>query len=219
MDLLTFVTSKYIEQLDAPRADTDPEWARHSLDAAMEQQETAPQGTVSRADLLKAYLSLTVADLDSLPVHVHEWFLEQICSAPQLPEVSDLGPRISRTYFLEGSGLYRYLCLSALLTVDERLQTGSTHVQSIWTFILDFHNFEGWSKPTMIGELTDILLDVGHLTAHPRYSDRAVRDLWTDTLEFREIRQVLEEKVRRTAERSGPERSFALLNLIRSAER
>jgi hypothetical protein len=219
MDLLTFVTSKYIEQFEAPRADVDPDWARHSLDTAMEESENAPQGTASRADLLKSYLNLTVGDLDGLPIRVHEWFLEQVCSASELPDVSDLGSRVSRVYFLEGSGLYRYLCLSALLSLDERWQARMTHVQSIWAFILDVHNFEGWSKPTMVGELTDILLDVAHLTAHPGYADHALRELWVDTVEFREIRQVIEDKVRRTADRSGPERSFSLLNLIRSAKR
>jgi hypothetical protein len=219
MDLLTFLTSKYVEQLDLPRADTDPEWARHALDAAMDQEEIGAELPPNRTDLLAAYLSLTVADLDALPIRVHEWFLEQICNASQMPEIADLGSRISRTYFLEGAGLYRYICLSALLTLDERLQARRTHVQSIWTFILDFHNFEGWNKATMIGELTDILLDVAHLTAHPRYADRAVRELWTDTQEFREIQQAVEDRVRTTAERTGPERSFALLNLIRREER
>ena len=219
MDLLTLVTSKYVEQLDLPGADTDPEWARHALDAAMEQEEIGAQLSPSRTELLTAYLRLTVADLDALPIRVHEWFLEQICNASQLPEIADLGARISRTYFLEGAGLYRYICLSALLSLDERLQARRTHVQSIWTFILDFHNFEGWNKAIMMGELTDVLLDVAHLTAHPRYADRALHELWTGTQEFREIQQAIEERVRNTSERSGEERSFVLLNLIRRDER
>jgi hypothetical protein len=220
MDLLTFVTSKYIDQLDRPGADTDQEWARHALDVAMEQEEAGPRPVATRRELLTAYLRLAVEDLDVLPIRVHEWFLEQICNSAELPEVNDLGGRISRTYFLSGAGLYRYICLSALLSLDERLQDrDKTHVRSIWAFILDVHNFEGWNKSAMIGELTDILIDVGHLTAHPRYADQAVRELWADVREFREIQIEIEERVRETAERSGAERSAALLHLIRRPER
>src|ERR1700726_2901879 len=68
MDLLTFLTSKYVEQLDLPRADTDPEWARHALDAAMDQEEIGAELPPNRTELLAAYLSLTVADLDTLPI-------------------------------------------------------------------------------------------------------------------------------------------------------
>lgn len=71
----------------------------------------------------------------------------------------------------------------------------------------------------MIGELTDILLDVGHLSAHPRYSDRAIRELWADTAEFREIQGATGNRVGNTAERYGPDRSSPLLNLIRRRSR
>lgn len=219
MDLLTFVTSKYIEQLDAPRGDTDQEWARHALDAAMEQEEARVQVPSSRRQLLTAYMMLTVLELDTLPIHVHEWFLEQICNSPDLPNVDDLDARISRTYFLQGKGLYRYICVSALLVLDERLQDRRTHVQSIWTFILDFHNFEGWDKAIMIGELTDILLDIGHLSAHPRYADQALRELWADTAEFREVQGAIADRVGKTAERYGLDRSSTLLSLIRRPSR
>jgi len=64
------------------------------------------------------------------------------CNSPDLPDVEDLDARISRTYFLEGAGFYRYICVSALLALEERLHDRRTHVQSIWTFILHFQNFE-----------------------------------------------------------------------------
>lgn len=45
----------------------------------MEQEDAGVQVPSSRRELLvTAYLRLTVPDLDALPIHVHEWFLEQM---------------------------------------------------------------------------------------------------------------------------------------------
>lgn len=214
MDLLTFFTTHYLDkETGRQNSPLEAEWSLHVLQTFLEPSEESRRG-VAPGDILGSYLQLSVQDLDSIPVFIHEWFLEQICMfGIAAYDIGELDTRIARIYFLADTGLYQYLCLSALLVLDERREPNRTHTESIWNFILNRNNFEGRNKAEMLEQVANILLDVGQ-AGNAFYADRALRQLWRALGEHKELSERVVHAILQRAEAAGGERGRALFSIV-----
>jgi len=221
MNLLAYLMTEYLMREGGPSAlPLDTNVKLHALDALLApplsgarfQPPTEPQ-------VLAAYLELPAEDLEALPPMAHEWFAERLSITTAVPDFPRLAERVARIYFLGGGELHQYLSVNALLAIDARLDGLHSHVQAIWSFILSPDNFRERSKPEMLEQVSEILLDLAQLTADSRYAERALRELWLGLEDYPEARQQVAQRVRTRAESAGGERGGRLAALMSDEER
>ena len=205
MNLLAYLMTEYLSREGGPSASPlDTNVKLHALDALLARSlPGARLQAPAEPQVLAAYLDLPVEDLDALPPLAHEWFAERLSITTAVLDLPRLAERVARIYFLGGGGLHQYLSINALLAIDARLDALHSHVQAIWSFILSPDNFQERSKPEMIEQVSEILLDLAQLTADPRYAEGALRGLWLALEDHPEARQHMAQRVRIRAESAG----------------
>jgi hypothetical protein len=184
MDLISFLTTHFLEETIGGRTAPPESDARlQQLEFLLSREGSRTESSPSReeGDLIRAYLDLSVEDLDSLSPEVHEWFLERLTLRPPNQyqrEPQYIAQQIGRLFFLSNRSTERYLVIAALLALDERVEEQEqSSVAFIWDHTWNDDGLSDAAKENVIATVTDILLDQHYFCRRSRYPLRALAQL------------------------------------------
>lgn len=184
MDLISFLTTHFLEETIGGRTAPPEADARlQQLEFLLSREGSRTESSPSReeGDLVRAYLDLSVEDLDSLSPEVHEWFLERLTLRPPTQyqrEPQYITQQIGRIFFLSDRSTERYLVIAALLALDERVEEQEqSSVAFVWDHTWNDDGLSDAAKENTIAIITDILLDQHYFCRRSRYPLRALAQL------------------------------------------
>jgi hypothetical protein len=176
MDLISFLATHFLEET------TGGGTAAPESDSRLQQFEFLLGREGPReADLLRAYLDLSVEELDALSPDVHEWFLERLALRP--PAQLERDPRsvarqAGRLFFLSGRSTQRYLAISALLALDEWTEARErSSVAFVWDGVWNDEGLTDAEKDDAIAAVAEMLLDQHYFSRESPYPLRALEQL------------------------------------------
>lgn len=190
-DLISFLTAHFLEETiggGTPPSESDTRLQQLESLLALEGTHTELESSPEENRLLRAYLNLSIEELESLSPEVHEWFIERL--ALRVPVQMQREPRevvrqIGRLFFLSERGTQQYLVVGALLAVDERTESQEeSSVAFIWDHIWRDEGLTGIEKEGSISTVAEILLDQHYFCRRSRYPIRALAQLLRSEARF-----------------------------------
>jgi hypothetical protein len=214
-DLFTLLTARFVEEHSAGASplisDTALQWMELELEASRE------TGADERY-LLEQYLSLRNDELQSLPVPVHEWFLQRWAmtgsGTDDVRRSSQLADRIAVMYLIMGPGIHQAAVIAALLAFDHQGNLETSNVTRIWDLVIERVPIE--AQPSALTPLIEALLDLIYLTPQPEEVLRALSDIARRDAQNQYVVPLIKERVEFVREGSDGGLLTRLLTNLRS---
>ncbi len=184
MDLLSFLTTRFLDEtLGGRTAPPESDVLLQQLELMIARGDAGSDSPVGNEEsgLIRSYLDLSIEEIEPISPEVHEWFLDRLTLRPMVDfrqEPDETVRQVGRLFFLSNRSTQQYLVVSALLALDERVETpeGSS-VAFIWNHIWDDGGLTDAEKQGAISVLAEILLDQHYFCRPSRYPIRAIAQL------------------------------------------